>query len=51
MKKGRKSYKQNPLLAHKPSEVTDLQITEINNMNISWKANTCMLTKSHKDYG
>ena len=49
--KGRRIFKSNPLLTHVPSDITDLEISEINSGNGSWKANTCMLSKSHKDYG
>ena len=46
-----KKYKANPLLTHVPSDVTDLEITEHNAANPTWKANVCMLQKHHKDYG
>lgn len=48
--KGRRIFKSNPLLTHVPSDITDLEITEINNSNGTWKANTCMLSKGHKDH-
>ena len=43
--KGRRIFKQNPMLTHKPSDDTDLEIMAINGENGSWKANTCMLSK------
>ena len=49
--KGRKSYKANPILTHRPSDETDLEIMSINSGGNSWKANTCMLSKSHEHYG
>ena len=49
--KGRRIYKKNPLLTHVPSDETDLEIMEINNQNGPWRANTCMLQKTHKHYG
>jgi len=36
--------------SHVPSEVTDLYIESINDQNLTWKANECMLTKTHKRY-
>jgi len=48
--KGRRIFKSNPLLTHVPSDITDLEITQINSGNGSWKANTCMLSKGHKDH-
>lgn len=39
------------MLTHVPSDVTDLEITEHNAKNSTWKANVCMLQKHHKDYG
>ena len=35
---------------HVPSEDNDLLIETINNSNLTWKANECMLTKSHAKY-
>jgi hypothetical protein len=35
---------------HVPSDKTDLEILEINNSNLTWKANVCMLSKSHPQY-
>ena len=46
-----KQFKANPMLTHVPSDVTDLEITEHNAKNPTWKANVCMLQKHHKDYG
>ena len=34
----------------KPSKEMDLFITEVNSKNLSWKANTCLLTEGHKDH-
>ena len=42
-KKGKKSFRRNPLLDHAPSDVTDLEITAINSQKLSWTANVCML--------
>lgn len=36
--------------SHAPSEETDLYIESINSQNLSWKANECMLTKTHAKY-
>lgn len=49
--KGRRSYKANPTLTHRPTDETDLEIMEINSQKGSWRANTCMLSKSHEHYG
>lgn len=49
--KAKKSFRKNPLLEHVPSDETDLEISEINSQNLTWKANVCMLQKTHKDYG
>ena len=35
---------------HVPSDKTDLEISEINRSNLTWKANVCMLQKTHPDY-
>lgn len=40
----------NSFARHVPSEVTDAYIQKVNDMNLSWKANTCMLSKSHPGY-
>jgi len=36
--------------AHSPSEENDLYIESINSQNLTWKANECMLTKTHPKY-
>jgi hypothetical protein len=38
-------------LSHKASNETDKAISFINTNNFGWKADTCMLQTSHKDYG
>ena len=39
-------------MTHTPSDITDLEISAINsNDKLSWKANTCMLSKGHAEYG
>jgi hypothetical protein len=42
-KKGKRSFRKNPLIEHVPSDETDLEISAINAQNLTWKANTCML--------
>jgi len=36
---------------HQPSNDQDLLITEINDLNLGWRADTCKLQKTHPDYG
>lgn len=49
--KKRRGKKHNPFAAHKPSADSDLYITAVNaNPHSVWKANPCMLTKTHPDY-
>lgn len=36
--------------SHAASEESDLQIESINAQNLTWKANECMLTKTHPKY-
>lgn len=38
-------------LEHVPSDEMDLLISTINSADLGWKASTCKLQKSHKDYG
>ena len=42
-RKGKKGYAKNPILDHVPSDATDLEITAINEANLTWKADVCML--------
>ena len=38
-------------LDHVPNDEMDLLISAVNQANLGWKASTCKLQKSHKDYG
>ena len=38
-------------LDHKPSDEMDLMISEINDLDLGWKADTCKYTKQHELYG
>ena len=40
----------NLFLNHVPSTESDLLIDQINQGNLTWEANTCMLQKSHPKY-
>ena len=37
--------------SHTPTNETDKAISFINSQNLGWKADTCMLSKDHKEYG
>lgn len=41
----------NAHISHQPSNETDKAISFINSQNLGWKADTCMLSKDHKEYG
>jgi len=38
-------------LEHKPSDEMDLLISEVNMMNLGWKADVCKYQKTHPLYG
>lgn len=38
-------------LEHKPSDEMDLMISEINDADLGWKADTCKYQKHHELYG
>jgi len=38
-------------LEHKPSDEMDLMISEINDADLGWKADTCKYQKNHELYG
>jgi len=42
--------KPNPLHSHEPSDEMDLYINWINSQKLSWKANTCLLSKTDPNY-
>lgn len=44
---GKRTFKSNVFDDHVPSDQTDLEIMQINEQKLPWKANTCMLSKSH----
>ena len=48
----RKSHKRyNAHRNHQPSEINDILIEAINNLDIGWKADTCKYQKHHSKYG
>lgn len=50
-KKTKPNKRSNLHLEHVPSDEMDLLISTVNQANLGWKASTCKLQKSHKDYG
>lgn len=51
VKVAKPSDRKNLHLEHVPSDETDLLIETLNSSNLGWKADTCKLSKTHKQYG